>query len=151
MTLLPRTLKIDGLRIQIESFDCDLYRTILRLIPLPFVDSADTVDTVDTVEIVDSEEDMSDAAVTAKTIDVLVLNKLWHRVWEFPGSKIGAYTSFTPSVPSRFFVDLNGSCLAFLDISVVVDLISVCVQQYSFFCNRIDTALPDVMRYSSSN
>ena len=97
MTLLPRTLKIDWLRIQIESFDCDFYRTILRLIPLPFVDSADSVDSVD---IVDIEEDMSDAAVTAKTIDVLFLNKLWHRVWEFQGSKIGAYISFTPYVPS---------------------------------------------------
>jgi hypothetical protein len=42
------------------------------LIPLPLVESADSVDSVDSVE------DMSDATVIAKTIDILVLNKLWH-------------------------------------------------------------------------
>lgn len=141
MTSLPRTLTIDWLRIQVESFECDFYRTLLRLIALPFIDTSLPVD--DVTDVVDNLVDAVDDAnaISAKPLDILVLNKIWHRVWEFQGSRIGAYVSPTPYTPSRFFVDLNGGVLAFLDITLVVDLILTCSQQYSFFCNRFDIAL----------
>jgi hypothetical protein len=141
---LPRTVKIDWLRIQIESFNCDFYRTLLRTVKLPFADIASASASGDSNDLEDNPADSFNNSETNQlknSADILAFNKIWHRMWEFQGSKIGAYISNNSHVPSKFFVNLNASSLAFLDLQLIIALISISSEEYSFFCNRIDIAL----------
>lgn len=121
---LPRNIKIDWLRFQVESSSSQLIRIFLSIIQLPF-------------------EKKQQQMLDVRDINVLALNKIWHEVCEFQGSLIGIY--YAPSggtdVFNRYFVDLNGSVLASMSFEAVHQLLLCAQLEHKFIANRIDIAL----------
>jgi hypothetical protein len=71
----------------------------------------------------------------------LALNKYWDRIWVFQGAQVGFLRSVSPDRPHRFFVDINGSSLAFLPSQIIFNLLKFASLQHKFIGNRIDVAL----------
>ena len=96
---LPRNIKIDWLRFQVESTSTRMIRSFMHILHLPF-------------------EKKQPQMIDARDTNILALNKVWHEVYEFQGSLIGAhYAPVNDSRnPSRYFVDLNGTTLSGLSM-----------------------------------
>lgn len=126
---LPRDIRIDWLRFQIQSSSPRQVRTIQAILNLPFQKK---------------QQQMEDVRDT----NVLAINKVWHEVYEFQGSLIGAY--YSPSGTSdlhRYFVDLNGSTLSVISFQTVSTLLFHAQLEDSFKANRIDIALDFPVQY----
>jgi Replication initiation factor len=121
---LPRNIKIDWLRFQFESSAIGRIHMLYSIIQLPFEKK---------------QQQMPDVRDT----NILVLNKIWHEVYEFQGSLMGVY--YAPSggtdIFHRYFVDLNGSALDSMSFEMVRTLLSYVQIEHSFTANRIDIAL----------
>jgi Replication initiation factor len=120
---LPRNVRIDWLRFQVESSSSRQIRVIQQILNLPFEKK---------------QQQMPDVRDT----NILALNKVWHEVYEFQGSLIGV--NYAPSGTSelhKYFVDLNGLTLATIELYTVSALLSWAQYEDSFKGNRIDIAL----------
>ena len=121
---LPRNIKIDWLRFQVESTSTRMIRSFMHILHLPF-------------------EKKQPQMVDARDTNILALNKVWHEVYEFQGSLIGAH--YAPvndnSNPSRYFVDLNGATLSGLSTETLCMLLLAAQCEDRFIANRIDIAL----------
>jgi len=121
---LPRNIKIDWLRFQVESTSTRMIRSFMHILHLPF-------------------EKKQSQMVDARDTNILALNKVWHEVYEFQGSLIGAH--YAPnndnSNPSRYFVDLNGGTLASISNEKIAMLLFAAQTEDKFTANRIDIAL----------
>ena len=125
MNYLPRDIRIDWLRFQVSSH-IDMVRTITKLLGLPF-------------------EKYSHAHLhDIRETNVLALNKVWHRVYEFQNSLIGVREPDSGPCTDRIyhhFVDLNGATLAAVDFNKLMALLATCQNEVEFVGNRIDIAL----------
>ena len=121
---LPRNIKIDWLRFQVESTSKRMIRSFMHILHLPFEKK---------------QQQMSDVRDT----NVLALNKVWHEVYEFQGSLIGAY--YVPfndnNNLNRYFVDLNGSVLSGISFEKLSMLLFAAQCEDRLIANRIDIAL----------
>jgi len=125
MQYLPRNIRIDWLRFQVSSH-IDMVRTITKLLGLPFEKY--------------SQAHLHDIRET----NFLVLNKVWHRVYEFQNSLIGVREPDSGPCTDRIyhhFVDLNAATLAAVDFNKLIALLAVCQNEVEFVGNRIDIAL----------
>ena len=108
MQYLPRDIRIDWLRFQVSSH-VDMVRTITKLLGLPFEKY--------------SQAHLHDIRET----NVLALNKVWHRVYEFQNSLIGVREPDSGPCTDRIyhhFVDLNGATLAAVDFNRLIALLA---------------------------
>ena len=125
MEYLPRNIRIDWLRFQVSSH-IDMVRTITKLLGLPFEKY--------------SQAHLHDVRET----NILALNKVWHRVYEFQNSLIGVREPDSGPCTDRIyhhFVDLNGATLAAVDFNKLMALLATCQNEVEFVGNRIDIAL----------
>lgn len=125
MNTLPRNVKIDWLRFQVEFYRVSFFRELRNMIGLPFQKK---------------QVSLQDARET----NIMALNKVWHEVYDFHGSWIGI--NFPPSgteteQPHKCFVDLNGSTLSALYFNRVSALLYYSKLEARFISNRIDIAL----------
>lgn len=120
---LPRNIRIDWLRFQMNSYSSGQISAIKKTLNLPFEKK---------------QQQMTDVRDT----NVLVFNKVWHEVYQFQGSLIGVFYSPSGSdKPHNYFVDLNGSTVSSIDFSVISQLLSFAQYEDKFVANRIDIAL----------
>jgi hypothetical protein len=95
MKYLPRNIRIDWLRFQVSSH-IDMVRTITKVLGLPFEKY--------------SQAHLHDIRET----NVLVLNKVWHRVYEFQNSFVAVREPDSGPSTDRIYhhlVNLNGAKL----------------------------------------
>lgn len=120
---LPRNVRIDWLRFQVESSSSLQIRVIQQILNLPFEKK---------------QQQMSDIRDT----DVLAANKVWHEAYEFQGSLIAVrYAPSGTSELHKYLIDLNGSTLSGIELRTLSTLISWAQYEDSFTANRIDIAL----------
>lgn len=121
---LSRKIKIDCLRFQVESTSTRMIRTFMHILHLPF-------------------EKKQPQMLDVHDTNILALNKVWHEVYEFQGSLIGAHYAPTNDNrnPSRYFVDLNGATLSGLLNEKLSMLLWAAQCEDRFTANRIDIAL----------
>jgi hypothetical protein len=121
---LHRDIRIDWLRFQFESSAAGRIHTLSSMIRLPF-------------------EKRQQQMLDVRDTNVLALNKVWHEVYEFQGSLIGA--QYAPpggsDVFHQYFVDLNGSALRSISFETVHALLFYVQLEHKFTANRIDIAL----------
>ncbi len=123
MDYLSPNVKIDWLRFQVYSYHSNMLSIIQRILGLPFEKK---------------QQQLQDARDT----NVLVLNKIWHEVYEFQRSLIGiCYPDSASDKPYRYFVDLNGSTLSGVSLDKIAALLDFCQLEFKFVANRIDIAL----------
>ncbi len=120
---LPRNVRIDWLRFQVESSSSCQLKVIQSILNLPF-------------------EKKQQQMVDVRDTNVLALNKVWHEVHEFQGSLIGVnYASPGTTQLHKYFVDLNGSTLTGVELRTISTLLSWAQYEDIFTANRIDIAL----------
>jgi Replication initiation factor len=120
---LPRSVRIDWLRFQVESSSSRQIRVIQQILNLPFEKK---------------QQQMPDVRDT----DVLAANKVWHEAYEFQGSLIAVrYAPSGTSELHKYLIDLNGSTLSGIELRTVLTLLSWAQYEDSFQGNRIDIAL----------
>ena len=125
MEHLPHNIRIDWLRFQVSSH-VDMVRTITKLLGLPW------------------EKYCHAHLHDIRETNVLALNKVWHRVYEFQNSLIGVREPDSGPCTDRIyhhFVDLNGATLAAVDFNKLIALLAICQNEVEFVGNRIDIAL----------
>ncbi len=120
---LPRNVRIDWLRFQVESSSSRQISVVRQILNLPFEKK---------------RQQMSDIRDT----DVLAANKVWHEAYEFQGSLIAVrYAPSGTSELHKYLIDLNGSTLSGIELRTLSTLISWAQYEDSFTANRIDIAL----------
>jgi hypothetical protein len=137
MNHLPRNVSIDWLRFQVTSYNSSMLRQIQRTLNLPFERKLHQIGDV-------------------RDTNFLVLNKLWHEVYEFQGSLICTRypDSGKEDMPYRHLVNLNGGTLSAVTFDKLIDLLGYCQTEEEFIANRIDIALdfnPGDPRLSARN
>jgi hypothetical protein len=88
--------------------------------------------------------------------NVLVLNKVWHHVYEFQNSFVAVREPDSGPSTDRIYhhlVNLNGATLSAVDFNKLTALLATCQNEVKFIGNRIDIALdfpivPDSPRLS---
>lgn len=116
---LPRIVRIDWLRFQVTSY-YSIMRLAERIFGLPFEKREQTTD----------------------TRDALILNKVWHDVYEFQGSLIGVrHPPTSIGGPADYFVDFNGSFFSCISLDKVAEFLAFSRMEEKFIGNRIDIAL----------
>jgi len=137
MKYLPRNIRIDWLRFQCSSH-VNMVRSITRLLGLPFEKY--------------TQAHLHDVRET----NVLVLNKVWHHVYEFQNSFVAVREPDSGPSTDRIYhhlVNLNGATLSAVDFNRLTALLATCQNEVKFIGNRIDIALdfpivPDSPRLS---
>jgi hypothetical protein len=125
MEYLPRNIRIDWLRFQVSSH-VDMVRTIIKLLGLPF------------------EKYSQPHLYDIRETNVLVFDKVWHRVYEFQNSLIGVKEPDSGPCTDRIyhhFVNLNAATLTAVDFNKLIALLAICQNEVKFVGNRIDIAL----------
>jgi hypothetical protein len=134
---LPRNIKIDWLRFQVQTHRPSFFRELLNLIGLPF------------------ERKQQSPLQDGRETSFLAINKVWHEIYDFQESWVGI--KHPPSGTDEailIFVNLNSRTVSALDFARISAMLYYSKLEAGFIGNRIDIALdfpPQVPRLNAHN